>query len=335
MSNPPVGGPDPGPPPWATRVLRRFLPGGTVGDSVAADLEQEYRELRSRTSERRARVWYVWETTKLAGHFGWRATKARVTTMGRRGGRIDRQLQNTRLAARHFTRAPAFTATAVGTIALGIGAAVSIFAVVDAVLLDPLPYDDADELVAIWEWNVPRDRRENVANPGNFKAWRDRSTTFQSMSAVSMLQPTKFTGPDGPEEVMTQYASPDFFSVLGMEAAVGRTFNSDLSAVETTEVILSDGYWRQRLGGDPGVLGRTFHLNDTPVVIVGVLPPEYVAFGEGTELWASIDIGLGDQTNSGRWMMVLGRLAPASPLEPATDEAPGDVLREPVLRALT
>lgn len=240
--------------------------------------------------------------------------------MGRRGGRLDRQLQNARLAMRHFVRAPGFTATAVGTIALGIGASVAIFAVVDAVLLDPLPYDEADELVAIWEWNVPRDRRENVANPGNFKAWRERSTTFEAMTAVSMLQPTKFTGPEQPEEVLTQYASPDFFRVLGMDAALGRTFNPDLSVVETTEVVLSDRYWRQRLGADTGILGRTFQLNDTPVVVVGVLPPEYVAFGEGTDLWASIDVGLGDQTNSGRWMMVLGRLAEGSTLAAATDE---------------
>ncbi|NNL30035.1 MAG: hypothetical protein HKO77_03385, partial [Gemmatimonadetes bacterium] len=240
--------------------------------------------------------------------------------MGRRGGGLDRQLQNARLAMRHFVRAPGFTATAVGTIALGIGASVAIFAVVDAVLLDPLPYEEADELVAIWEWNVPRDRRENVANPGNFKAWRDRSITFEAMTAVSMMQPTKFTGPEQPEEVMTQYASPDFFSVLGMQAALGRTFTPDLSAVETTEVVLSDRYWRQSLGADTGILGRTFQLNDTPVVVVGVLRPEYVAFGEGTDLWASIDVGLGDQTNSGRWMMVLGRLAEGRTLEAATDE---------------
>lgn len=309
-----------GPPGWAARFLRRVLPEGAVGASVAADLEEEFRELRSRAGERRADAWYVWETMKLAGHFQWRALRTGVGTMGRRAGGVDRQFQNARVALRHFVRAPAFTATAVGTIALGIGAAVSIFAVVDAVLLDPLPYEDADELVAIWEWNVPRDRRENVANPGNFKAWRDRSTTFQAMTAVSMLQPTKFSGPEQPEEVMTQYASPDFFSVLGMEAAEGRTFNPDLSAVETTEVVLSDAFWHQRLAGDPAVLGRTFQLNDTPVVVVGVLPPEYVAFGEGTDLWASIDVGLGDQTNSGRWMMVVGRLAGGTTLEAASDE---------------
>ncbi len=314
------GGSNRRPPRWATRFLRRVLPDGAVGASVAADLEEEFQEVHVNAGRRAAEVWYVWETMKLAGHFQWRAFRTGVGAMGLRGGRLDRLMQNARLALRHFVRAPGFSATAVGTIALGIGATVSIFAVVDAVLLDPLPYDEADDLVAIWEWNVPRDRRENVANPGNFKAWRDRSTTFQSMAAVSMLQPTKFSGTGSPEEVMTQYASPDFFAVLGMEAEEGRTFNPDLSAVETTEVVLSHRYWRERLGADPGLLGQTFRLNDTPVVVVGIMPAEYVAFGEGTDLWASIDVGLGDQTNSGRWMMVLGRLAEGATLEAATDE---------------
>ena len=173
---------------------------------------------------------------------------------------MDRSIRNVRVALRQFVRAPGFTATAVGTIALGMGAAVAIFAVVDAVLLDPLPYEDADELVAIWEWHVPRDRQKNVANPGNFQAWRDRSSTFQAMTAVSLLQPTKLTGGTRPEEVMTQYAGPDFFSVLGLEAATGRTFNRDLSAVETTEVVLSDRFWRQRMGADPEVVGPASRL---------------------------------------------------------------------------
>lgn len=306
------------PPRWAERLLRRFVPDGAVGHSVVADLDQELRELAGRWSARRARLWYVWEALKLVFHFGSRALSRRGREMGRRGGWSDRQLGNARLALRQFVRAPAFTLTAVGTIALGIGAAVAIFAVVDAVLLDPLPYDDADELVAIWEWHVPRDRRENVANPGNVQAWRDRSSTFEAVTAVSLLQPAKLTGGERPDEVMIQYAAPDFFSVLGIEASRGRTFNRDLSAVETTEVVVSDRYWRQTLGGDPSVVGRTYQLNETPVVVVGVLPPgTHVAFGDGTDLWASIDIGIGDQTNSGRWLMVIGRLADGATLEAA------------------
>lgn len=308
------------PPAWATRLLRAVLPDGAVGASVAADLDEEFRELLGRRSRTRARLWYVWETVKLAAHFGARAIKEGVRTMGRRGGWLDRQLQNVRLALRHFVRAPGFMATTVGTIALGIGATVAIFAVVDAVLLDPLPYDDADELVAVWEWHQPRDRRKNVANPGNFQAWRDRSSTFEAMTAMSLLQPTKLTGGDEPQEVMTQYAGPDFFAVLGLDAALGRTFTADLSSVETTEVVLSDRYWRQRMGADPEVVGRTYQLNETPVVVVGVLPPEYVAFGEGADLWASIDLEISDQTNSGRWLMVLGRLADGATVEMARGE---------------
>jgi putative ABC transport system permease protein len=233
---------------------------------------------------------------------------------------MERMIQNVKIALRRFRKAPGFSVVAVLTVALGIGANVAIFSVVDTVLLEPLPYENPDELVALWEWNMPRDNRTNVANPGNFAAWRDRSSSFAEMSAVSMMQPATLSGTDEPDEVMMQYASPDFFDVLGLEASLGRTFITDLQAVEATEVVLSESYWRSEFGGDPAVLGRSLQLNSAPVVVVGVLPAEYVVFSESTDLWASIQIDRGDQTTSGRWLMVLGRLAEGSGIEAARSE---------------
>lgn len=299
------------------RVLDSVLPAGAAGDSVRADLEEEFREHVERFGAHRARRWFGWEALKLSAHFfrgRW------MTTGGERGGGMDTVRHNLTMALRQFRKAPGFTATCVVTIGLGIGANAAIFSVVSAVLLDPLPYDDPEELVAIWEWNRPRDQMNNVANPGNFAAWRDGSEAFERMTAVSLLQPRTVTTEGEPGEAMVQFASPDFFAVLGLEAGLGRTFDPDPAAGEPTEAVLAHHYWRERFGADPNVVGRTVQLNGTPLVVVGVLPPSYVVFGEGTDLWASIRVDVGDQTNSGRWLMVLGRLGPGATLAAADAE---------------
>jgi predicted permease len=233
---------------------------------------------------------------------------------------MDRFGRNIRIALRRLRRAPGFTAVAVLTIALGIGANVAIFTVVDTVLLEPLPYERPDELVVLWEWHQPRDRRENVVNPGNFKAWRERSSSFSEMTAVSLAVPSTIAVDGEPDEVRMQSAASDFFDVLGLEAQLGRGFSPEADREGPAEVVLSHRYWRSRFGSDPGALGRTIHINDGPAVVVGVLPPEYVIFGEGVDLWRSTYLEAGDQTNSGRWLMVLGRLAEGRTLESAQDE---------------
>jgi putative ABC transport system permease protein len=233
---------------------------------------------------------------------------------------MDRLRQNVRLALRRFVRAPGFTAIAVSTIALGIGANVAVFTVVDAVLLEPLPYENPEELVVLWEWHRPRDVRDNVANPGNFKAWKERSSSFSAMTAISLTMPATMTQEGEPNEVMIQAALPDFFSLLGVEATVGRTFSPDVQTDGPMEVVLSHRHWQSRYGGSPEVLGSTVLVNGHPAVIVGVLPSEYVIFGEGVDAWVAQNLEAGDQTNSGRWMMVLGRLAPGRTLEATRDE---------------
>lgn len=315
-----------GPPSWAAALLDRVLPSGTRGSSVRADLDDEFRELATRVSLRVARRWYAWEALKITAHFSWGGAWGglrRVFDVNRTSGGVggmERTAQNLRLALRRIRRAPAFSLVAVLTIALGIGANVAIFSVVDTVLLEPLPYEDSHELVALWEWNIPRDRLDNVVNPGNFSAWRDRASSFSAMAAVSMLQPATVTHAGEPDEAMMQYADPSYFELLGLEAMIGRTFLTDLSAVETTEAVLSYRYWQSRFGGDLDVVGRTLQLNSSPIVVVGVLPPEYVVHGESTSLWVSIQIDRGTQVNSGRWLMVVGRRADGVGIEAARAE---------------
>ena len=224
----------PRPPTWAETVLDRVLPRGTTGASVRADLDEEFRELAARVSTRAARRWYAWETLKITAHFAWGGLRG-VFDLDRKTegvGGMERTARNLRIGVRHCLRAPAFSLVAVLTIALGIGANVTIFSVVDTVLLEPLPYEDSHELVALWEWNVPRDQRDNVVNPGNFSSWRDRASSFSAMTAVSMTIPGTITHAGEPQEAMMQYTDPVYFDVLGVEALIGRTFVTDLAAVE-------------------------------------------------------------------------------------------------------
>lgn len=301
------------PPQWASGLLDRVLPSGGAGRSAKADLDTEF-EARSIEAPARARRWYAAEAVKLAAHFLWQD----FTRAYGEGRVMDGFRRHLRHGIRMFRRSPGFMATAVATIALGIGATVTIYTLLDAVVLDPLPYDGPDELVAAWEWNVPRDRRRNVANPGNFDAWRARSSSLEELTAVSIVQPTTMTADGRADEIMVQAALSDFFSVLGVDAAVGRTFVHD--GAQGTEVVLSDRFWTERFGRDVGVVGRSLELNGRLATVVGVLPPAYIVFGEETDIWRSLNGPLGDQTSSGRWMMTVGRLAEGRTVEAADAE---------------
>jgi putative ABC transport system permease protein len=307
---------------WSKRLLAASLPDGARGESIASDLEQEFEELWARRGSRAARRWYRWEALKLSLHYRW--ARGRSSSRTDRGvGMIEVLSRNMRLAVRRLIRAPGFAAAAILTMALGIGANAAIFSVVRAVLLEPLPYDAPNELVAMWEWNLARDNRTNVANPGNVVAWRERTRSFVAVTGVTMIRPTTVTERGAAEESMVQYADPEFFRVLGMEPTTGRNFNTGPDALLQSEAILSSQYWQQRFGGDPDVVGRQIQINGQPVSVVGVLPRQYVVFGEQTELWVTFDMSRGDQTNTGRYIYPIGRLANGVTLESAQSEMTG------------
>src|SRR5919197_2654183 len=132
---------------------------------------------------------------------------------------LDTLLQDVRFGARVLAKHKGFTAVAVITLALGIGANTAIFSVVNAVLLRPLPYRDAERLVMLWEVN-PRGTHQNVTSRANFRAWREQSKSFEGMAAFSD-QRINLTGVGEPEEVSVQLANPELFRVLGVEPTLG------------------------------------------------------------------------------------------------------------------
>ena len=188
---------------------------------------------------------------------------------------LDEAGQDVRYAGRVLARQPGFAVAAALTFALGIGASTAIFSVVHGVLLRPLPYNDPDRLVVAWERNTALGNDRNVVSVPSFEAWRIRARSFIGLAAL-VPSPATVTGAANPERVMGAEASPGYFELLGVGAALGRTFRRDEELEGgATVVVLSDGFWRSHFGADPRVLGRTLTLDGRAHVIIGVMPRSF------------------------------------------------------------
>jgi putative ABC transport system permease protein len=170
-------------------------------------------------------------------------------------------------------RQPGFAFIAILTLALGIGANTAIFSAVNAVLLRPLPYAAPDRLVLAWE--VTAKGRQTTVTPANFLDWRAQAGAFSELAATSGVD-FNVTGDTDPARVRGASVSTNFFRLLGVQPALGRTFPTDEgSAGDWKTVVLSHGFWQSRLGGDANVIGRTITLNGNTYSIIGVMPREF------------------------------------------------------------
>jgi putative ABC transport system permease protein len=221
---------------------------------------------------------------------------------------MDTLFQDLRHAIRQLLAHPAYTAAAAGTIALGLGANTAIFTVVNAVLLRPLTYPQPDRLVVVWESNRGRGQLINVVNPANYLDWRDRATTYTDLAALTWTS-TTFTG-NAPELVQGRGVTPNFFRVLGNAPVLGRSFTPDEALPGGPNVIvLSDGLWRRRFGGDSGIIGRAVPVAGGTATVIGVMPSTVRAMPWGTEeYWEPLRLDPGNRRRQGRYAMVIGRL---------------------------
>src|SRR5439155_11853711 len=148
-----------------------------------------------------------------------------------------------------------FTSIAVLALALGIGANTAIFTIVNAVLLERLPFRDPQGIVVLWEEGTYRPGRANVLGPSQFLRWGDRVTAFDGMAALVETLANLTSGGD-PEEVVAQNVTADFFPILGVQPLIGRTFTSAENAeARSSVVILGYDFWQRRFGGDPAIVG--------------------------------------------------------------------------------
>ncbi|HEX6904136.1 MAG TPA: ABC transporter permease [Thermoanaerobaculia bacterium] len=244
----------------------------------------------------------------------------------RGGGIVESISQDVRYAARMLVKRAGFTAVAAITLALGVGANTAIFSVVEAVLLRPLPYPNADRIVMVWERNNLSDRPHNVINPRNFLDWQSQAKSFDQM-ATFIDQRYVLTGAGEPEEVPSQLASANLFSLLGSKAALGRTFNAKDERGGQDVAVLSDGLWRRRFGASNDIIGKTVTLNGTSVTVIGVMPPDFKWFiqensltGKPAQIWRMLTITEDMRVRRGRYMTAIGRLAPGATLPQARAE---------------
>ncbi len=223
--------------------------------------------------------------------------------------------QDLRYGARMILKNPTFTLIAVIALALGIGANTAIFSVVHAVLLEDLPYRDADRLAIVWEHNRTRNRLQNVVSPANFLDWKEQNSVFEDLAAWADVR-ANLSGDGEPEEVPVQYATPNLFSLLGVNAYLGRTLSAGDGAPDQPLIaVISHGLWQRRFGGDPGVINQNIKLNQRDVTIVGVLPANFKWFiqqgsitGKAPEMWLPYVMGDEFRVRRGRFISVVARL---------------------------
>jgi len=191
-------------------------------------------------------------------------------------------LQDIRYAVRMLAQSPGFTAIAILTLALGIGANTALFSVVNGVLLNPLPYPQPDRLVALYS-RTSTFAQSSISYP-NFLDWQRNN---RSLAAIAAYRSDDFnlTGAGEPERVRAEMISADFFSILGVTPLIGRDFTAqDDHAGGAPVVILSEGFWKRKLGGSPQVLGQPLTLNGTPYTVVGIIPANFFFMGNNFRL---------------------------------------------------
>jgi hypothetical protein len=239
---------------------------------------------------------------------------------------MDTLFKDIRYCVRSLLKRPGFTAVAVMTLALGIGANTAFFSVVNGVLLRSLPYKDAGRLVVLWE-SVSKDRTNPTSYP-NFLDWRAQNQSFEDMAAYAVTD-FSLAGPSQAERIEGELVSESYFSLLGVAAAQGRVFFPEENRLGSAQpvAIISYGCWQRRFGADPNLLNRTIRLNEATFTIIGIMPKDFVGFSGIAEVWTPIaarDL-LWPQTarfnflgsRDIHWRRAIGRLKPGVTLERA------------------
>ncbi|NKB86788.1 MAG: FtsX-like permease family protein [Acidobacteria bacterium] len=226
--------------------------------------------------------------------------------------------QDVRYALRALRKNPVFAVVATITLALGIGAVTAIFTVVNAVLVRPLPYTDPDQLVMVWERNEAQGIERSEVSPGALGDWREQNVTFDGLAGFWPNSLTLRDREDTPIRVKSALVTTDFFPLLGASAAQGRVFSPEEGLPGGSGyVVLSDGLWRRTFGGEADIIGNTITIEENPVVVIGIMPPEF-AFPQDVEMWTNVNFPL--QGRFGRWMNVVGRMKPEVELPAATGD---------------
>ncbi len=226
-------------------------------------------------------------------------------------------------AVRSLGRRPGFAATVVLTLGLGIGASAAVFSVVNGVLLRPLPYREADRLVAVFTHETRKGQKRNPSSPADFLEWRRQSRSLEDLTAAHPWSPV-LTGRGQPEPIPGLKATPGLFALLRAEAALGQVWDAEKVRPSGGDVVvLSHRLWQRRFGGDPHIVGQALTLDGKPYVVAGVMPPAFrfpPFWMTAAEMWTPLHLTAQDETNPSRFLRVFARLRPGAALAQARSE---------------
>jgi len=228
--------------------------------------------------------------------------------------------QDLRYGARTLVKNLSFTTIAVLTLALGIGVTTAIFSFVDAVLLKPLAYKDAERLVTLWD-SWPR-CQTCLPSPPTFIEWKTMNTVFSHVAGYSGgTDSFNLTGRGQAEQLQARSISANYFEMLGVQPALGRNFRVEEEQVGNEQVvILTQRLWRRTFGADPNIMGTSITLNEKPYTVVGVLPPHQIFDRMDNELWVPLTIPPDRMRRSTQYFMARAKLKPGITLQQANAE---------------
>lgn len=239
-------------------------------------------------------------------------------------GWIELFVGDLRWASRSLGKRPAFTAVAVATLALGIGANSAIFTLVSAHFLQSLPYDQPDDLVLLWETGRNTSEVRTVA-PGNYFAWREDASSFSDIAAYNVNEVT-ISGDGFAERITASLVTPHFFDVLGSPPLLGNGFvEASVRESDGSQVILSHALWVRRYGSDPGLVGRDIRIEGRPHTVVGIMPsafrqPERSLSWQRTDVWQPMLLDDQRDAFASRYLRTIARRNPGVTVEQAREE---------------
>jgi predicted permease len=296
---------------WLKESWRRFR-SLWRRDALETGLDEEIRFHLGQQTEKNLRA-------------GMSAAEARRQALIRFGGRenvkertrdqfrpvlLDDSLRDLRYSIRSLRRAPGFTILASGTLALGIGATTAIFAVVNGVLIKPLPYPNSEALVAVWHTAPGLDLPQMQASPTQYLTYREESRAFAEIG-LYLIGPATVMGVAEPEEVRALIVTYGVLQALGVPQAVGRSFSQEDHAPGSPQtVMLTYGYWQRRFGGDPSVVGRTLTVQSQLRTVIGVMPDGFHFPDEIRDLVLPIQLDRNGLTLGGHVFSGVARLKP-------------------------
>ena len=256
---------------WRAR-LRVFLDGGRADRELDDELQHHLaRDIDARCAQGVPRA----EARRQAlAALGGLASTTEQVRASRFGASLEAGLRDVRHGARLLRRHPGFTAATVLTLTLSIGATTAIFSVVDAVLLQPPTFPEPERLVTLWQTDPDNGNRPVPVGPADFLDWRDRVRSFQRVAAIDPWS-LDFTGAGEPEIFTGSLVTEGFFEMLGVNAVHGRTFLPEEYLPGSGVIVLTDGLWQRRFGGEADIIGRPLVLEGEPYTVIGVLGPDF------------------------------------------------------------